>query len=326
MDATTPAGLADQLITSARLYAHRALSTLAGEDLDLAGLDLAMALEHLAKAYLTRHSPTLLVEVRNGNPRHLAMLAGVITFDQSSLRTIGLRDALSRVTVLDKLFEPIESTCGKVVAVRGGSAHLGSDSGGRAVLAVALRAARWLIDALDDVDEATFFGEYVDAVSTLIEERESTVRERVDWKMGRAREYWKGLYGGMTDEERETHLAHLDLAAQRDPDERIQSTGCPACHRMGTVRGELHLDAEPDWDVSDGESVAYGTLYALALHGRQFRCPGCHLALDGIEELAAAGVLYAVIVRQLDKGDDDAAIIEQLYADYADQYDPEEFR
>jgi hypothetical protein len=114
---------------SARDFAQRALQAHHTRDFRRVALEAGTALEHLAKACLSRRSPALLVELRRGEGsfesllRLLEIPGGVRLQD---VRTVSLRDALHRVGKLVKSDVP-EKTLMALADMRDGTAHAALD-------------------------------------------------------------------------------------------------------------------------------------------------------------------------------------------------------
>lgn len=317
-------GLADRLIESAGRWARRGLAAHNDGDLDHACADLAIAVEHLAKGYLVKWSPTLIAETSRHLGRDLMMLAGALPFDGRTLRTVGLSEAISRVIYLDADFAVAAAGLGAVTEGRSAALHLGAGHPGRSEVVSALRALAWLVDSIDRADPDSMFGGYVAAVASLLAERDSEVRERVALRIGHAREAWQRKYWGLSDDEMTVRLGMFDAAADLDPDDGTQPYGCPACGRHGALRGEPDLDAEVDVALDDdGEAHVVSEVYRLELRRlRDFACYGCGLRLSGAAELAASGMPAVVTIRELGDSEADADLLAAYRDAWIDAADP----
>src|ERR1700732_1306329 len=90
---------------SARDFAQRALQAHYAREFRRVALEAGTALEHLAKACLSRRSPALLIELRRGEGNFGSLLRLLEIPGGAPLRevrTVSLRDALTRVKTFVK--------------------------------------------------------------------------------------------------------------------------------------------------------------------------------------------------------------------------------
>jgi len=94
---------------SARDFAQRALQAHHAREFHRVALEAGTALEHLAKACLSRRSPALLVELGRGE-RSFGSLLWLLQIPAGApvreVRTVGLRDTLTRVKTFVKSDAP----------------------------------------------------------------------------------------------------------------------------------------------------------------------------------------------------------------------------
>lgn len=300
------ANLLGDLYSSARQLARRGMEARSAGDHGLAAMDFGVMVEHLSKLYLATIDPVLIADERASFPS-LVVLSGHRTLlPTAKLRTVGLGGALDRIAQLDRSFVALRVELDPLIELRNGRAHVGSagpDADQAAILA--LRAAEFLLAGRGGTEALEFYGEYDDAVRSLLDAEASEVRRRVELKRGRAREVWRLEYATLSARERERRLAFIDVRATVDLEGDTQAQECPVCEQTGVIRGDLDVDAEVDGEIVDGEAVAEITGLSLVMWTRSFRCPVCRLNLDGPEELGEAGLPHMLYLGEV--GPDDMA-------------------
>lgn len=285
-----------------------ALSAWIADDFDGAASSAPMAVELIAKAVLWSKNPALLVPLDSKQEAALVTLATDPSLDSPTLRTIGLRVALGRLTrVLGDL--PVPATRqNRLVDCRNGSLHVGTlpRSGehsaevvARQVLADSLTLCDFLLEQLD-VDTADFYGDFGDLVTGLLEEKRTELQHRVARRLTKASERLEQMRAHFEDEELwEGSALTLEAAATAafPPDDFGLEMGgvdqeCPTCGYRGRLLGRIGV--ESDVDVDGGpDGPTYTAYWVLTLYPRSFACNVCKLGLTGPEELEAASLSSA---------------------------------
>lgn len=301
-----------------------ALSAWVDEDFDRAASSAPMAVELLSKAVLWAVNPTLLVPLDVKQEAALVALATDPSLDSASLRTIGLKVALGRLTrVLGDLPVPGKRQ-DRLVECRNGSLHVGTlpRSGensaevvARQVLADSLTLSNFLLPHVSSNPEV-FQGDRVDLVAGLLKEQRTDVEHRVARLRTQAKERLDRWRDHVDDEEVwERAAADLETGApaEFEPEDFGSEMGgvdqeCPVCGWNGRLLGRVDVDG--DVDVEGGpDGPTYHSYWVLTFYPRLFACNVCKLMLVDPQQLAAAGV--ATVEREVseaDLGDDfDAA-------------------
>lgn len=323
MDADARSRGEDKLLAGATSRLREALSAWLDEDFDRAAASAPMALELLGKAILWHANPALLVPLEPGPEAALVALATNPSLDSPSLRTIGLKVALSRLTrVLGDLPVPGKRHQ-RLVDCRNGSLHVGTLPGSgehsaevlaRQVLADSLTLCDFMLGRLQIVP-ADFYGDHFELVRGLLEKERSELEHRIARRLAQARhkvERWREHVDN--DEVWERTVGELEgAAASTYPPEdfgfEMGAIGhtCPACGSDGRLLGRVDVegDAEVEYGADGPEYYGY---WRLTIYPRALVCNVCKLMLTDLQELSAAGVsAHERDVREDDLGDDFSA-------------------
>jgi hypothetical protein len=267
---------ADAFATSAAEFGRSALIAHAQGNPRRVALDAGTALEHLAKAALSRRSPALLAEMRGPDSwRSLIYLLGIPT----SPRTISLSVALDRMEAFTKR-RVSSDDLKRIVDRRDGAVHTArAEDFDDHLLGVFARHAETLLADIGK-DRQEFWDDQLEVVDALLTEVTDSVRHRVEVKMASARATYIRVYGDLPAEAAD--LARADRQTSRVGDVTL----CPACSSWGLATGEHTVDWEPSSD-EDGLLDWEGTVKFTA---SGFECPICRLRLDSVDEMEAAGV------------------------------------
>ncbi len=312
-----------RLVTSATSRIREALGAWLEEDFDRAASSSPLAVELVAKAVLWRTNPTLLVPLEPQREAALVALATDPNLDSPSLRTVGLKVALGRLTrVLGDLPVPGERQV-RLVDCRNGSLHVGTlpNSGdhsaeivARQVLADALTLCNFLLSHLE-LDPSEFYGERSDLVNGLLWEARSELEHRVARRLAQARERLDRWREHVEDEGLwDRSAADLETAAAGSlpPEDFGMEMGgidqeCPVCEFKGRLLGRVGVEGDVDVEYEDGGDTYYG-YWRLTFYPRQFACNVCKVVLVGPQELSAAHVpAHEREVTEAELGDDFSA-------------------
>lgn len=295
MPASIPGGLSygravtqlptpDALYESARDFADTAISAHPAGKHHRVAVDAATALEHLMKACLARRSPAFLVELRDGNWATLVRLLGFPEAAPTRLRTVGLREALSRV----KTFVTSPASMDQLetlIALRDGTVHAAlSDEIELSLLVAFVQHADALLADLGR-DRAEFWAGQLAVVDALLADAGDKVAHQVEVKLAQARASFDTKYAAQPPAVLEVirRLAEPKHAT----DEQVPSP-CPACGSIGAAHGSRQLN----WGFDDpGEGMRFYNGHLTEwFSADRFSCQVCDLHLDTPSELTAANL------------------------------------
>jgi hypothetical protein len=299
----------DRLYASAQRFAGLALRDFAEDRYDMAVLHAGVMLEHLAKAYLTRVHPSLIVETGNFDSLLLACGHGKLAVSPGTLRTIGLSEAVKRLAQIFPGFpyrKPQEQLK-PLVDARNGVAHaaMWDRSSSERTVVLAVRAAQPVIEVMGH-DEASFWGDYHDTVDLMIVDHVGDVERRVSLLIAAAAQRFDDRYRELAPELREPLLSAIEsvLPMDLDPD-RSARVNCPACARLGYIDGENEVEWGWDEDgrLTNNDGHPYIRPTHLLLYPNSFYCPVCRLKLETVELIDAAGLGASITLREATEGD-----------------------
>lgn len=264
-----------------------------------------MAVELLGKAALWRLNPVLLVPLETRQEAALVDLATDPSLESPSLRTIGLRVALGRLTrVHGDLPVPIKRQ-DRLVHCRNGSLHVGTlpvsgDNGAevtaRQVLADSLALCEVFLSRLER-STSDFYGDRLGVAQDILREQRSDIEHRVARRVSQARERCEAWRDHVDDEGVWlTSVGELEAAAPdtiRPEDFGLEMGAvtykCPACDSDGRLLGRIDVDG--DVDVEGGpDGPEYYSFWRIHFYPRAFACNVCKLSLLSAQELVAAGL------------------------------------
>ena len=259
-------------------------------------------------------------------PQREAALVALATdpnLDSPSLRTVGLKVALGRLTrVLGDLPVPGKRQ-DRLVDCRNGSLHVGTlpNSGehsaevvARHVLADSLTLCNFLLPHLQ-LDPSEFYGEKLVLVSGLLQKERSELEHRVTRRLAQARERLDRWREHVDDEDLwERTAADLEAAAAAalpPEDFGLEMGGidqeCPVCGLKGRLLGRVDVDGDVDVEYEDGGYTYHG-YWRLTFYPRQFACNVCKVVFVDPQELSAAHVpAHEREVTEAELGDDFSA-------------------
>ncbi|MBE7191562.1 MAG: hypothetical protein INR66_03650 [Gordonia polyisoprenivorans] len=293
------------LVSSAQSRVAEALSAWIGGDFDRAASSAPLALELLAKAALWSVSPTLLLPLEKNQEASLVALATSPNLGSPTLRTIGLKIALSRLIKVHGDLPVPETRHARLVDCRNGALHVGTlpqagensaETTARLVLADSLLLCTFMLGHLNrDPDE--FYGDKKPTVDAVLAERRTEVEHRVSRLLTQAADKIAALQAHVDSDTIWISTAHeLEAAAEGTfiPEQFSDDMGaiaqtCPTCGYQGRLLGRVSVDSEVDWEYEDGQAVAYG-YWVVTFHPRAFGCNVCKLILREPAELTAAKV------------------------------------
>lgn len=283
---TRPSALShEDLFASAQRYARAALTEYYTGDRARTPLEAGTSLEHLVKACLAKRSPTLLVDLKNGDWPSLQLLAGVPGATAARLRTIGMRVALTRAeSYITSVASPQDLKL--LVDLRDGVVHVaGTDPATGAVLLAFVQHVEACV-ADYGADREAFWGPQQPVVDALLTENKDRVTADVTVRIAAAAAAFGQQHAGQPPE-------LLALLRQWKPTLTVDQAHaqCPACRCTGVAVGrhEVEYDFEQEYE-GDGE---YGEVISgawVSFTAYEFLCRACGLHLDSPSALDAAGI------------------------------------
>jgi hypothetical protein len=275
---------ADELYASAQRFAQSALEAHHRGDHQRVAMDAGTALEHLTKACLARRSPVLLAELKQGpnNWASLLMLCGLPEGKPNPLRTVGLREAHSRVRTFVSSVAS-EKDLALLIELRDGVVHAAVNEQVEERIVIAfLQQAEAILEDMGG-DRADFWRDWVQVVNALLANATDKVLHRVRVKLEAAKAAFQNKYAGMPPE-----VQQLIVTLEPRFDEVDEAvTDCPACGSQGVARGKYWVDEAVDYDKETGEPSVWGM---VKFTPEEFSCQLCGLRLTTPAELVAARV------------------------------------
>lgn len=293
------------------------------EDFDGAAASAPLAVELLGKAVLWKVNPVLLVPLEARQEAALVALATEPSLASPSLRTIGLKVALGRLTRVHGDLPVPAKRQDRLVDCRNGSLHVGTlptsgDDGAEVVARQVLADALTLCDVfLISLERSTsdFYGDRLSVARDILSEQRNEVEHRVARRLFQAQDRLEAWRGHVDDED--VWLASVgELEAAAPHTLRPEDFGfemgaishkCPACDSDARLLGRVVV--EGDVDVEGGtDGPEYYSFWRIHFYPRAFACNVCKLMLTSAQELVAARVSAAD--RELhedDLGDDFSA-------------------
>lgn len=283
----------DALVGSARTQAARGLRAREAGDHDDAALHLGMMLEHLAKAYLVRYNPVLVLDSRYDFGSMLLLAGqGQRVKQGHTLRTVAFGEALDRIGQMltgnaphgDKSWT---RRFGPVLAARNSAAHVGeSPADPDTVAQLAITGALELIPHLG-LEQDDLFGQYTRAATSLADDRASALERRVRLAIDTARSEYQRRTRDMLPSEKDAAFGHINVLATVTGHDDRQDVSCPACSRTAIVSGDVYIDTLKGgfFDPPTTDNPLY-----IILDTARLNCPYCSLRLRGTEELALAHI------------------------------------
>lgn len=284
-----------------------------------------ISLEHLGKAVLASRHPSLLVQLHSSQERSLLALTGHgRAQDRAKLRTIGLKEVLTRVALVIGESPTSPEAREQVIANRNGAVHIGmvSPEASRQVMTIVCRLTQWLLEALP-TNATYFYGSCLDTATMLLDERASKIQESVRKNILSSKARFQRIAETIDDHDARVELiAALEARVEDRTDHpnqlmHVRDEACPACKSTGRLSGPLHVDAEGEAEVDDGEMV-YHAYWVITFMPDRFQCGACGLQLHSREELEAAELPTNQPLDQDDLDFDPGDLYEPDWESYSD--------
>jgi len=276
--------LQDDLTSSAKRWASAALDAYSQTppDLEFAVHHMAVAVEHLSKAYLCSISEALLIADKPSLD-DLLLLAGrpdKTAKRHVDVRTISAEGAIVRAEQLLTTKFPGAQQLKLLRETRNGVTHLGlaaDVAATKSLLAAGVQYADLLLAELMQ-DRSEFWSERSGVVQDLVDQAVDELKLRVREKIRRAKDLFESRFGDLREEVRQNQIAELSKAPVRSKWLLAMPMPCPACGSPALASGREYDEYEVgSWFVP-----------------RFFGCRVCELRLaeDELEEAGIEHIVY----------------------------------
>lgn len=276
---------ADALWLKAKLFLNHAMDDDGIRTFDEQALWAALALELLAKAALSRHSPVLIAAPNEDGGNILA--ASGLTKATDVFTSVAAKTLVKRCS---KAFPPFsERESSLIMHARNEYLH-----GGTAVYTRIPANAWWpkywgqaeiLVLAQDKTIEDLVGGSRVQLVEEYVAKNKQNIEHRTEILVGRAKTRHNQIQSGTVSVKRAAEWTRLSsLTASLTY--RADAT-CPACGEVGKIEGEDVINRERNYDRLSNDD--YEVWDQLTVGAEYFSCSICQLVLDTAELVVAAG-------------------------------------
>ena len=286
---------ADALWLKAKLFLNHAMDDDGVRTFDEQALWAALALELLAKAALSRHSPVL-IAAPNEDGGNLLAAVGLTKADRFA--SVPAKTLISRCS---KAFPPFsERESSLIMQARNEYLH-----GGAAVYTKLPASAWWpkywsqaaiLVLVQDRTIEDLVGTDRIEIVEAYLATNKQNIEHRAQTLIGRAQQRYAQIRSGK--------VSVKDAAEwTRFPDrtaglEYRDTAGCPSCGEEGIVEGDYILGRDRNYErISEDD---YDVWDELTVSAEYFSCQECQLVLDSAELVAAAGLEETFWIRDDD--------------------------
>lgn len=234
--------------------------------------------ELAVKAALADFEPVLLID-RNFDTKTLLYLAGareLCLSELTTLRTVGVSDACSRLAEVRTSFAFNPSVHRAIFEYRNSVAHAGVVSSGQLQYSVtkAVELTESALRAMDSYPER-FWGEHEPAVEELIYSSRNKVDARVKAKIDRAR----ATFAEISSELPDGMDILIESRVSREPDVSLlhyERPSCPACGNLGWLIFDLALTELDMSSFPEGDSI---NEWEIPVFAKEFVCQVCNLRL-----------------------------------------------
>jgi hypothetical protein len=272
-----------KLTETALRFAQQAAAGLAAGRHDDAMAHAGIALEHIAKAFLIRQHPLLVVAAPSGR-LDLAGMRWAIKNEPkpaAESRTVDANEAIRRCCALLSGLD--EQMLRPVLQARNGVLHIGqTDVEASRVIAAVAQAAEVILPAIGSGGRH-LWGHFYDAVMGRLDKQRDEVAHRVADRRAKAREDWEVTFKRLGVDGANALRSLADGHVYRDDEEEVD---CPACTSPAVAEGRLEVEEVPDYDHDGVSSVSLVPFLEIGA----LRCLACGFWLDGVEELSAVGL------------------------------------
>jgi len=271
-------------------FASRAVQDLKAADWDAFALHAGTSLELLAKSFLCTLHPSLIMSDLLSTlyacdvPGHTAM-------PQALVRTIGFREAMNRSgRVLPTISNLTHGNLDHLIAARNSVAHFGgSDSVTRErAISAYLVAMQELFRGME-LDPYSAWGDAADYVRNFLAKVSQDMQARVKEQLEAAQRHRATRFQGLDGEQVKVAIASIEASYRLEAGES-ELIDCPACSCKATAGGTADVDWEGEAEYEGPGEFSYNAVPIVTFYAAELRCRVCGLALDGADELEAAGL------------------------------------
>lgn len=289
----------DALLGKSKVFIERAIKRKLNSELDEYQLWASLALELLGKAALAKRHPSLVADPNH--PNSLFAAAGINL--STDIKTIQAHTLFDRISKLSPKFDKrVHDFCTTISQRRNAELHSG-EAPFRAMKQDAWEAQYWdaaqVILSLMDLSLDEWVGaSNAKAPKELIQHTHEVRQQAVKVRVQRAKDQF--FLRSSSDQKRALTDASSKSIRQYPKLFTLLSdleweVGCPACTGKAFVAGiKVHeeiVEIEQGYEPSEHDVGSYGfEIVECQYSGEQFHCPVCDLALDGNDELEAAGI------------------------------------
>lgn len=276
------------LVWTSSSSAHAALRLFEGDDFDAmhACIHSAIAVEHIAKAYLLAVSPVLLAD-KNTDFDGLLHFAGhgkQSRTSESALKTVSGAEACRRVGRLLPDFQYVQSRDEAIFTARNSAAHAGfiEADAARASVKLMVKFPDPILSALD-VNVQQYWSGRQELVAALKLEATEDLQSVITAKLEAARIRLSERLRSLPDDASRRVVLEA-ITGQGEFGEYNERYECPACKNDGVLLcwkeyGEVEVDFDRD-------GVPEGAYRPVTAYPYEFFCSACRLSLDEAETVA----------------------------------------
>jgi hypothetical protein len=289
-------------LASGQKFARSAVNAYISEDWVIFGLHAGVALELLAKAYLSSLHPSLIVEGVD-SLLYACQVPGHVLAPLRAFRTISASEAMSRCgRILPTLTNLTRGELSLIIDVRNGVAHLGQVDQTLASRALApfVTACDELLGAMSE-EAAEFWAEGHAFLEKHLASYRRQAVERVNARLKQARKVFGDRFKNLDDKAKTTLIVSIVQAYEHSGYGR-QLFDCPVCGNLALETGTYDFEwTVPEGADSDDPEVWEHEAYPeVTFYPAGLRCQVCGLALNGPDEMEAAGLPPDWIIPQED--------------------------
>lgn len=279
-------------LASARKFARSAVGAYISGDWVIFGLHAGVALELLAKAYLSSLHPSLVVDGVD-SLLYACQVPGHVLAPLRAVRTISASEAMSRCgRILPTLMNLTRGELSLILDVRNGVAHLGQVDQTLATRALApfVTACDELLGAMSE-DPAEFWAEGHAYLEQHLASYRQQATEQVKARLKEARKVFRERFKNLDDKAKRTLITSIVQAYDHSGYER-QLFDCPVCANLALETGTYDFEwTVPEGaDADDPEVWEHEAYPEVTFYPAGLRCQVCGLALNGSHEVEAAGL------------------------------------
>lgn len=284
--------LSGDLFAAARRFAQLALDDFEVEDWDTFVLHAGTSLELLGKSYLSKLHPALIVSGTE-SLLYACQVPGHAAMPTSKVRTVGLDETIKRCgRILPTIENLTRGDLIHVIDARNGVAHMGGfeEAVATRTATAFFRASQEILSGLDR-PIGDLWEKRMGTVLGVLEQASKATGARVKDKIKAAKIQYNDRFRDVPDQVRDAMIASVEESyVLHDVDETLFP--CPVCGNPGHTAGAV----EPGWVPGEPDEPEL----EVTFYPYEFRCRICGLAVDGEDEIQAAGLPDNFILEDVD--------------------------